>query len=683
MICAIVRLETLNAYHEICKRACLGNRKLSLIVERTAAMSNVSNSHQKLLQGTLSRADSLIELDELQKAIDELNEVFDIDPNLVKPLLIRALEKLGSKFLLDGDFNSAKKSFEQALNLNPAANVREKISQNLRQIDENLGRVETVSPPQCSNCGKDLEVKWEHCPYCGKTQEIVVERKELPAIVSHVTSKPQKNRKKRQFGLRQTALFVASKKRFLATGYSWWGLGFGIAILLIAVWFFSTEQQRQYNRALENFQNKNYEVAIGQLDKLISSYPESDYSAQAKLLIPEIYYEWGNDLTQQKEYGESISKLQDGLNLSTNSLFNERIIELIVRNYIDLSEISILENDHPKGIEYLEAAKAFLEQKNPNSVIESQINELLVQTYIDLSNNSVSEKEYQKSVEYLEVARVLISSEKSDEIDVEILRIHILWSEEQASDNNFSAATATLKMFLEKYPDNQFIDDINEKMAEYFLSWAVSLDKDNARLAEQKYKIVLEEYPSSSSTKTARQNLLDLYLRFGDEQINIAKATEGDVRVILTRAGKWYKLALELDSRSSYARSQTHFYDELPPRPIIALNGKRINLENAFAGTIKFDCISDITYDNAVAIVDGGELTANLSDIRIEYSYPLANFCDRTLEKAIYTINVDNPKTGFFQITVESDFYKEFPGSTFLYPSFVGSQKFSVTLWIP
>jgi hypothetical protein len=44
-----------------------------------------SNSHQKLLQGTLARAESLIELNELQKAIDDLNEVINIDPDLVIP----------------------------------------------------------------------------------------------------------------------------------------------------------------------------------------------------------------------------------------------------------------------------------------------------------------------------------------------------------------------------------------------------------------------------------------------------------------------------------------------------------------------------------------------------------------------------------------------------------------------
>ena len=60
--------------------------------------------------------------------------------------------------------------------MNPPTDVKEKISQTLRQIDEELGRVETVSlPPQCSNCGNDLELKWEHCPYCGKTQNIVID----------------------------------------------------------------------------------------------------------------------------------------------------------------------------------------------------------------------------------------------------------------------------------------------------------------------------------------------------------------------------------------------------------------------------------------------------------------------------------------------------------------------------
>ena len=128
-------------------------------------VTNEEIPDHRLIQATIKRAEILQEMGKTNEAMDEFKITYDASPSLAADPYAKALFQRGQEREAVGDLGGALADYGVALEVAPEGELK-------NDIFGKINRLENPQPEQpstCPSCGREMDSKWDNCPYCGAT----------------------------------------------------------------------------------------------------------------------------------------------------------------------------------------------------------------------------------------------------------------------------------------------------------------------------------------------------------------------------------------------------------------------------------------------------------------------------------------------------------------------------------
>lgn len=119
-------------------------------------------------ESTIRHVETLIRLDQLNEAVNELEEARRLAPGMVDHIYARTLILRAARKEREGNLEGALADYWAARAIITVSDMAEKLDAIISEVRHNVEvKRRTESPMQhCQNCGRDVEPGWTHCPYC-------------------------------------------------------------------------------------------------------------------------------------------------------------------------------------------------------------------------------------------------------------------------------------------------------------------------------------------------------------------------------------------------------------------------------------------------------------------------------------------------------------------------------------
>lgn len=490
----------------------------------------------------------------------------------------------------------------------------------------------------CPNCNREIQNNWLICPNCGKdlsSAESSVADPEVSSPGPSIQTPEQPTGGKIYFPPAVPQAKISPRYVFKPKINPTIIVAVLLVLTLTGVWITSTADDRVYKKAVQFQVDGDYQTAIQTYNDLVMRYPNSPFISQAKEDIQNSYLSWARDFAKNGDYKNSIDKLERLETISKTTPDGDKVEDIIVQTYISWAQDLVRSGNYQDSIDKLEKLSA-ISTTTPDG---DKVEDIIVQTYIEWGKASLSNKSYSTGIDVLEEA-------------------------------------------LKKYPSSPLKGDVQYELVQGYILWAKYFknipDLDSAI---EKYKLVISKYPSVNSIPEAKKELANVYIEKGDQQVGLARVSDGNVSSFLKAALDWYRQASSVDPNSSTAKSKYSKFNRQYNTPTYTYHSGFTITQPLKQEIVISSLFEDIAVINNSLSSDHGNITMG-EDIKYSYTYMTNNFSSWTVDSIQYPVQVSNAPSGFYTITISADVYKT---STLLYGSntFLESQYIVFVLWIP
>jgi len=225
------------------------------------------------------------------------------------------------------------------------------------------------------------------------------------------------------------------------------------------------------NMAEAQIDGQKYDEAVATLGLIVSSYSDTEASADAWDLYPSIYTSWGTGLRESSDFE------------GAEQVFNQY-----------------------KG----------WSQSNQKTEAEAEAQHELALTYMTWGQDLGSQKEFQDALAKFELAASADPESKSnsDNVKAEQRRLYVEWGNDLLEQDQFSAAIETFKLGVSK-SDGDNEDGVSDALTNGYIQWAHEYSADEDFLKALEHLVTAEQAAGSEAMKKSVETAVeDTYLAF-------------------------------------------------------------------------------------------------------------------------------------------------------------------------
>lgn len=119
-------------------------------------------------ESTIRHVETLIRLDQLNEAVNELEEARRLAPGLVDHIYVRTLIIRAARKERDGNLEAALADYWAARAIIGVSDMAEKLDAIISEVRHNVEEKKRFESPiqHCNSCNRDIDPGWSNCPYC-------------------------------------------------------------------------------------------------------------------------------------------------------------------------------------------------------------------------------------------------------------------------------------------------------------------------------------------------------------------------------------------------------------------------------------------------------------------------------------------------------------------------------------
>lgn len=130
-----------------------------------------TSPQERLARGMLEKAEALLEIGQVEKAVAELEEAYAVAPELTGDSYARALMREGHDAEQRVDLETALAAYQHAARVARSTSLQNELRAIIAEFEHERGEAESVTIADqnllCPDCGRDIQAGWVNCPYCG------------------------------------------------------------------------------------------------------------------------------------------------------------------------------------------------------------------------------------------------------------------------------------------------------------------------------------------------------------------------------------------------------------------------------------------------------------------------------------------------------------------------------------